>query len=76
MIVDLYDTVRPAYSLMDGIVSMEGPGPGSGTPRHTGLILGSDNAAALDWAAADIMGYKVIDIPIMKEILNRTTVAQ
>ncbi|MDA3958827.1 DUF362 domain-containing protein [Oceanispirochaeta sp.] len=71
MIVDLFDTVRPAYSLMDGIVSMEGPGPGNGYPRQTGLILGSDNAAALDWTAADIMGYKVSSIPILHEIMNR-----
>jgi uncharacterized protein (DUF362 family)/Pyruvate/2-oxoacid:ferredoxin oxidoreductase delta subunit len=71
MIVDLFETVKPAYSLMDAIVSMEGPGPGSGTPRQTGLILGSDNAAALDWTAAEIMGYNGIDIPILKEIVNR-----
>jgi len=71
MIVDLLDIVKPVYALMDGIVSMEGPGPGNGYPRETGLILGSFNSAALDWSAADIMGYKVGEIPILKEIKNR-----
>jgi uncharacterized protein (DUF362 family)/Pyruvate/2-oxoacid:ferredoxin oxidoreductase delta subunit len=71
MIVDLLDTVKPAYALMDGIVSMEGPGPGSGYPRQTGLVFASSNAAALDWSAAQIMGYKVDEIPIFKEILDR-----
>jgi len=71
MIADLLDLVKPAYALMDGIVSMEGPGPGSGFPRETGLILGSLNAAALDWCACDIIGYKPAEIPILKEIQNR-----
>lgn len=71
MIADLLDTVKPAYALMDGIVSMEGPGPGSGYPRKTGLLLGSFNSAALDWTAADIMGYRVADIPILREIRDR-----
>jgi len=71
MIVDLLDTVKPVYALMDGIVSMEGPGPGSGYPRQTGLVFASSNAAALDWSAAQIMGYKVDEIPIFKEILDR-----
>lgn len=71
MIVDLLDTVKPAYALMDGIVSMEGPGPGSGYPRQTGLIFVSSNAAALDWSAARIMDYNPGEIPIFKEIIER-----
>lgn len=71
MIVDLLDTVQPSYSLMDGIISMEGPGPGSGYPRQTNLLFASSNAAALDWSAAMIMGYNPEEIPIFREIINR-----
>ena len=36
---------------------MEGQGPGSGTPRLVGLMMGSANAYALDKAEYTIMGY-------------------
>ena len=45
------------YSFIDAVVGMEGQGPGSGTPRHVGLLMGSANAYALDKAEAMIMGY-------------------
>ncbi|MDC7235588.1 MAG: DUF362 domain-containing protein [Spirochaetales bacterium] len=71
MIADLLDTVKPVYAIMDGILAMEGPGPGSGYPRQTDLIFASANAAALDWAAASIMGYNPEDIPIFRQITDR-----
>ena len=71
LITDILDTVKPDYAIMDGIVAMEGPGPGSGTPRSAGLLFASSNAPALDMAAALIMGYEVEEIPIFREILNR-----
>lgn len=71
MIVDLLDTAKPAYAIMDGILAMEGPGPGSGYPRQVNLLFASSNAAALDWAAASVMGYQGEEIPIFKEILDR-----
>jgi uncharacterized protein (DUF362 family) len=36
MLVDLNVLLKPGFALMDGIVGMEGPGPGSGTPRKAG----------------------------------------
>ena len=48
MIVDLLSTVKPSYAIMDGIVAMEGPGPGSGYPKSLGLLAGSSNLLALD----------------------------
>ncbi len=71
MIVDLLETAKPVYAIMDGITAMEGPGPGSGYPRQVNLLFASSNAAALDWAAASVMGYECEDIPIFKEILDR-----
>jgi uncharacterized protein (DUF362 family)/Pyruvate/2-oxoacid:ferredoxin oxidoreductase delta subunit len=73
LIVDLLDAVKPDFAIMDGIVAMEGPGPGSGYPRQIGLLLASSNAPALDMAAARIMGYSPEEIPIFREILDRGT---
>jgi uncharacterized protein (DUF362 family)/Pyruvate/2-oxoacid:ferredoxin oxidoreductase delta subunit len=71
MIVDLNLAAKPHYALMDAIVGMEGPGPGSGDPRPVGLILASANLLALDIAASGIIGYPPLEIPIAREALNR-----
>ena len=71
MIVDLNLAVKPAYTFMDAIVGMEGPGPGGGTPKQVGLVLASSNLLAIDAAASSIIGYPPGEIPINKEALNR-----
>ncbi|AEF83690.1 iron-sulfur cluster-binding protein [Treponema primitia ZAS-2] len=71
MIVDLNTAVMPHYALMDAIVGMEGPGPGSGYPRQIGLVLGSSNLLAMDIAASEIIGYPPLEIPVTREALDR-----
>ena len=58
MLVDLALTAKPAYSLMDAVVSMEGEGPANGRPVETGLLLASRDPLALDWIAASVAGYE------------------
>ena len=49
LIVSIFEAVGPAYTIMDGILAMEGQGPGkSGTPRELGLLMGGKNAHAVD----------------------------
>lgn len=60
VISGLYDCVheRIAFSVMDGIVGMEGEGPSAGNPRNFGVIFASESASALDYIAASLMGFK------------------
>ena len=55
--VDIYALVKPSLSIMDGILSMEGNGPSSGTPRGLGLILASPDGVALDAVAQAVIGF-------------------
>jgi len=55
VLVDLYQTIRPSLTILDGIVGMEGNGPGSGTPISLGLILASDDALSLDQIVCDLL---------------------
>jgi uncharacterized protein (DUF362 family)/Pyruvate/2-oxoacid:ferredoxin oxidoreductase delta subunit len=71
MIVDLNAALMADYAFMDAVVGMEGPGPGSGTPRRIGLVLASSNLLALDMAASDIIGYPPLSIPVNREALER-----
>ena len=71
MIVDLNLIDKPVYALMDAVVGMEGPGPGSGSPRQVGLVIASSNFLAMDVAACIIMGYPPEKIPVNQEALSR-----
>ena len=49
LITSIYEAVAPAYTIIDGVLAMEGQGPGkSGTPREMGLLLGGKSAHAVD----------------------------
>ena len=72
MLVDLNLSIKqPMYTFMDAVVGMEGPGPGSGTPKQVGVVLASPNTLAVDIAASSIIGYPAHLIPSNKEALSR-----
>jgi len=56
MLVDLYLVIQPSLTILDGIVGMEGSGPGSGDPIAMGLILASRDALSLDQVVCDLLG--------------------
>ncbi|MDM8541321.1 DUF362 domain-containing protein [Desulfococcaceae bacterium HSG9] len=56
LLVQIYKKVNPSITLVDGILAMEGQGPAkSGTPRHLGVIAGSHDAVAVDWAICNML---------------------
>ena len=71
LLVGILSLAKPSFSIMDGIIGMEGPGPANGKPRHIGLILAAEDALSLDYAQAVIMGYDPLTIPIITEGLKR-----
>ena len=70
-LVDLNEAVTPDYFLIDGIMGMEGPGPGGGLPVEIGLLLGSTNPLALDMTASRIAGYDPMVVPTTRTALFR-----
>jgi len=70
-LVDLNEAFTPHFFLMDGIMGMEGHGPGQGTPVNTGVLIGSSNPAALDIIASRIAGYDPMDIPTSRIAVAR-----
>jgi uncharacterized protein (DUF362 family)/Pyruvate/2-oxoacid:ferredoxin oxidoreductase delta subunit len=63
MLIDLYEVAKPHLTIVDGIVSLEGDGPGtSGIPKNTGFILAGVDCIAIDSILALIMGLKPLDI--------------
>lgn len=56
MLVEIYGSISPDITILDGIVGMEGNGPGSGSPKPIGMILASRDAVALDRIVCEILG--------------------
>lgn len=56
MLAEINACVAPALTLMDGVVGMEGNGPGSGDPRQIGVIVASRDAVALDRVIMEVVG--------------------
>ncbi|OFY62702.1 MAG: hypothetical protein A2V64_06560 [Bacteroidetes bacterium RBG_13_43_22] len=70
-LIDLSEAVMPHFFLMDGIMGMEGQGPGQGTPVNTEVLIGSTNPVALDIIATTIAGYDPMDIPTTSTAILR-----
>ncbi len=55
MLLELAEHFKPALSIMDAIVGMEGNGPGNGDPVQIGALLASPHLVALDTVATAIV---------------------
>jgi uncharacterized protein (DUF362 family)/Pyruvate/2-oxoacid:ferredoxin oxidoreductase delta subunit len=62
LVVHIFETISPALSIVDGVVGMEGNGPGAGRPRPLGLIIASAHAHALDAVLSEILGLPPMSV--------------
>ncbi|NLW51491.1 MAG: DUF362 domain-containing protein [Candidatus Brocadiaceae bacterium] len=68
---DLYALVRPGVAFMDGVIGMEGRGPAHGRLRRADLIAASGDPVALDSFCAQVMGFRPLRIPLLKQCTLR-----
>jgi len=71
MLVDLCQYINPGFSILDGVVGMEGDGPSGGSPRRLGVIIASPNPHAADLAAASLIGLNPMSIPTLRIAAKR-----
>jgi len=71
ILLDIYLTIMPHLTVMDGIIGMEGNGPRKGKAKKTGLILASKDGIALDIVASRIIGFKPHELELLKSIRKR-----
>jgi uncharacterized protein (DUF362 family) len=66
MLVDINRYLRPRLYVLDGIVAMEGNGPGSGTARKLKVLLLSSDPVALDAVFCRLVHLPPHHVPTMK----------
>jgi uncharacterized protein (DUF362 family) len=57
-VVDIATTVKPGFTIIDGIEGMEGNGPLHGETVHSQVIVMSESLTAADATAARLMGIR------------------
>ena len=62
VIVDINTVIKPALTVIDGFVAMEGRGPTNGTPVKMDLIIAGKDVVATDATAARVMGFDPAEI--------------
>ena len=63
LLVRIYAAVKPSITILDGILAMEGQGPGKGgVPRELGVVLASHDAFAVDAVVCRMLGLKEHDL--------------
>ena len=55
MLVDICRAVQPSLTVLDGVIGMEGNGPGSGRPIPLGLVMASRDTFSLDQIVCDLL---------------------
>lgn len=64
LLVGICRAVNPAVTLVDGVLAMEGQGPGrSGTPRRLGVLAAGISAPAVDAAICRLLGVRPEELP-------------
>jgi len=63
MLLDIINFIKPAVSIMDAVVGMEGDGPAMGDPRKIGALIAGVDPTSIDIVISTIMGIDPLDVP-------------
>ena len=66
-IVDLNATIRPHFTIVDGVTAMEGDGPIMGRPRALGMIAMGTDLVAVDATCARVIGLDPWKMPYLEK---------
>lgn len=69
LLLEIYLLKKPALNIVDGIVAMEGNGPGSGDPIQLGVLIAGVNPVAVDVVAGKLAGIPADLLHIEQEAL-------
>ena len=66
LLIDIFNFLKPAVTIIDGVVAMDGRGPISGRARGLGWIIGGTEPIALETICCKLVNIKPDDLPIIR----------
>ncbi len=65
-LIDIFNYLKPAMTIIDGVVAMDGRGPIRGRGRPLGWIIGGTEPMALETICCKLVNIKTEELPILK----------
>ncbi|MHB8910463.1 MAG: DUF362 domain-containing protein [Syntrophales bacterium] len=67
LLVQLARTIRPSFNILDGVVALEGDGPGrGGVPKTLGVLMAGRDPFAVDLTVCRMLGLDPCKVPLLK----------
>ena len=66
LLIEIYRTLSPALSLIDGIVAMQGQGPIRGTPYPLGFLIAGVEPIACERVCGRMIGMEAGELPMVR----------
>ena len=66
-------TKKRYYSVIDGVIAMEGAGPMQGDPKECGVYISGEDPASVDAVATTLMGFDWKKLPVVYEAFSKHT---
>ena len=70
-IIKLNEIIKPDLILVDGLIGMEGDGPGNGNPKKLDLLLAGKNPFLMDLLIARLIGLDRDNIPYLSIAMKK-----
>lgn len=64
-------TKKRYYSVIDGVIAMEGAGPMQGDPKVCGIYISGEDPASVDAVATTLMGFDWKKLPVVYEAFSK-----
>lgn len=71
VIADINTVLKPALTVIDGFVGMEGKGPIDGTPVQMNLVIAGTDPVATDATASRVMGFDPFEIAHIRKAYEK-----
>ncbi|MBN2375907.1 MAG: DUF362 domain-containing protein [Sedimentisphaerales bacterium] len=66
MLIEIYQTLNPALTIIDAVTVMQGPGPISGTARELGFIVSGTDPIGCEILCSELINLPLDNLPIVK----------
>lgn len=66
LLIDIYQHLKPALTIIDGVLAMDGPGPINGRARPFGWLIGGTDPIACETVCANLIGVEPEGLPVIK----------
>jgi uncharacterized protein (DUF362 family) len=65
-LIEIFRFLNPAFTIIDGVVAMDGPGPISGRNRELGWLIGGSEPFALEVICSKLVNIEPDNVPMIK----------